>query len=108
MFSGLVALSIMGNTLAISKLLRKRMRKKRTTTLFLNLAMADCLVTIFPMAGMDNKKMNALLIFPTCQKLFNKPSFNTRPDDLGSPRQTLVWRCHLLQAIQGKHIFSLS
>ena len=41
----------MGNTLAISTLLRKRMRKKRTTTLFLHLAMADCLVTIFPMAG---------------------------------------------------------
>ena len=48
---GLVALSIMGNTLAISKLLRKRMRKKRTTTLFLHLALADCMVTIFPMAG---------------------------------------------------------
>merc|ERR1711892_950022 len=41
----------MGNTLAISKLLRKRMRKKRTTTLFLHLTLADCLVTIFPMAG---------------------------------------------------------
>ena len=60
MLPGLVALSIMGNTLAISKLLRKRMRKKRTTTLFLHLTMADCLVTIFPMAG--RLKVDGLII----------------------------------------------
>ena len=59
---GLVALSIMGNTLAISKLLRKRMRKKRTTTLFLHLTMADCLVTVFPMAGGFNLHKSGLKI----------------------------------------------
>ena len=44
-------ISIVGNTLAIHTLLRKRMRRKRSAILFLNLSMADCLVTIFPMAG---------------------------------------------------------
>ena len=77
--AGLVVVSIIGNTLAIHKLTSRRMSeyalvllllllfllilpyiptfsycypgKKRTTTLFLHLALADCLVTIFPMAG---------------------------------------------------------
>ena len=49
--SGLVVISIVGNTLALHTLLRKRMRRKRSAILFLNLSMADCLVTIFPMAG---------------------------------------------------------
>ena len=52
---GLIVVSIVGNTLAIHTLMRKRMRKKRSSYLFLNLAMADCLVTIFPMAGMSSK-----------------------------------------------------
>ena len=51
LFPGLVVISIIGNTLAIHSLLRKKMRRKRSSILFLNLALADCLVTIFPMAG---------------------------------------------------------
>ena len=50
-FLGLVAFSLVGNSLAIWELLRKRMRKKRSTVMFLNLTLADCLVTVFPMAG---------------------------------------------------------
>ena len=83
---GLVALSIMGNTLAISKLLRKRMRKKRTTTLFLHLALADCMVTIFPMAGRGqwntNKTWNNFFCILIIEELL-KPSekfFNNLTD----------------------------
>ena len=48
---GLVVMSIIGNTLAAHKLLKKKARKTRTTILFLHLTLADILVTIFPMAG---------------------------------------------------------
>ena len=44
---GLVILSTIGNTLSISTLMGQRMRKKRTTTLFMSLALADCKVTMF-------------------------------------------------------------
>ena len=57
--------SIIGNTLAIHTLLRKRMRRKRSSLLFLNLALADCLVTIFPMAG-NSLKNNIRGVYSSC------------------------------------------
>ena len=50
-YQGLVILSTIGNTLSIITLLGQRMRKKRTTTLFLHLALTDCMVTMFAIAG---------------------------------------------------------
>lgn len=51
LLGGLVVMSIIGNTLAAHKLLKKKARKTRTTILFLHLTFADILVTVFPMAG---------------------------------------------------------
>jgi hypothetical protein len=59
---GLVVLSTIGHTLSISTLMGQRMRKKRTTTLFINLALADFMVTVFAIAGiMSNNQMGILL-----------------------------------------------
>lgn len=51
LLGGLVVISIIGNTLAAHKLLKKKWTRTRTTVLFLHLTLADILVTIFPMAG---------------------------------------------------------
>ena len=49
--AGLVLVSTVGNSLAIHTLLGERMRQRRISTLFLHLALADCMVTVWSMAG---------------------------------------------------------
>ena len=50
-YPGLVIISMIGNTLSINTLMEQRVRKKRSTPMFLHLALADCMVTIFAIAG---------------------------------------------------------
>jgi len=132
LLGGLVVLSIIGNTLAIHKLASKRMRKKRTTALFLNLAVADCLVTIFPMAGQMiweglNRRWFGDVIFCKFFKFlqtFSLSSSNymlvaialdrhraiTRPlSPPGSPTPLLLssWAVSLLPSLPCLHIFTV-
>ena len=53
MSSGLIIFSVIGNSLVMYNLMlgRDSLGKKRSKTIFLNITLADVLVTMFPMAG---------------------------------------------------------
>ena len=60
MSAGLIIFSLVGNSLVMYNLMLSKdsLGKKRSKTLFLNLALADVMVTLFPMAG--EERDNAL------------------------------------------------
>jgi hypothetical protein len=62
MLTGLIIFSLAGNSHALYTLLlgRSHLGKKRSKTIFLNIMLADLLVTVFPMAGnLPSKKLVA-------------------------------------------------
>ena len=54
--AGLIIFSFVGNSLVLYNLMlgKDSLGKKRIKTLFLHLALADVLVTMFPMAGKES------------------------------------------------------